>query len=349
MAKGPTPGARRPGPRRRPGRALTPPQRAGGRPRLDDLLGKRVIFVTGKGGTGKTTIAAALALIAARRGIRVLLVEVDAKGDLPEALGHPPVGFQPVVVQRNLSVLALHPEDSFQEYLAIFFKVPRFTRLTPLAGVFDFVATGVPGPRDMLMVGKIAHEERRREADGEPIWDLIVVDANSSGQILPQLTAARSMRRLVRGGMLRSQVDFVDAMVTNHRKTALCICALAEEMAVAEALELHDEVVEDTDIGLGPCFLNRCIAPVSAPRQRRLVELLADPATARAAAPVLGEGIDGLLAGIRLADDLSRLAQPFARRLSTRMSVPVVPVPLVAARPGLATTRAIAAALEAAG
>jgi hypothetical protein len=149
--------------------------------------------------------------------------------------------------------------------------------------------------------------------------------------------------------MLRSQVDFVDAMVTNHRKTALCICALAEEMAVAEALELHDEVVEDTGIGLGPCFLNRCIAPVSAPRQRRLVELLADPATARAAAPVLGEGIDGLLAGIRLADDLSRLAQPFARRLSTRMSVPVVPIPLVAARPGLATTRAIAAALEAAG
>ena len=199
------------------------------------------------------------------------------------------------------------------------------------------------------MVGKIAHEERRREGDGRPIWDLIVVDATSSGQILPQLTAARSMRRLVRSGMLRSQVDFVDAMVTNHRKTALCICALAEEMPVAESLEIHDQVVKDTDIALGPCFLNRCVAPVSAPRQRRLVELLADPATARAAAPVLGDGVEGLLAGVRLADDLSRLAQPFARRLSTRMSVPVVSIPLVAARPGLATTRAVAAALEAAG
>ncbi|MGA3183739.1 MAG: ArsA-related P-loop ATPase [Candidatus Dormibacteria bacterium] len=328
---------------------MTPPKRAGGRTRLDELLRKRVIFVTGKGGAGKTTVSAALALIAARRGIRVLAVEVDAKGDLPEALGHPAVGFQPVVVQRNLSVLALHPEDSFQEYLAIFFKVPRFTRLTPLAGVFDFVATGVPGPRDMLMVGKIAHEERRRERDGEPIWDLIVVDATSSGQILPQLTAARSMRRLVRGGMLRSQVEFVDAMVTNHRKTALCICALAEEMPVAETLELHDEVVRDTGIGLGPCFLNRSAIPVSSPGQRRLVALLADPATARAAAPVLGEGIATLVAGVRLADDLSRLAQPFARRLSSRMSVPVVPIPLVSARPGLATTRAVAAVLEASG
>ena len=250
------------------------------------------------------------------------------------------------MVQRNLSVLALHAEESFQEYLAIFFKVPRFTRLTPLAGVFDFVATGVPGPRDMLMVGKIAHEERRLEGDGRSVWDLIVVDATSSGQIVPQLTAARSMRRLVRGGMIRSQVDFVDAMVTDHRKTALCITSLPEEMPVAEALELHDEVVEDTDIGLGPCFLNRCVPAVSSARQIRLLELLADPGRGRAAAQVLGDGVGGLVAGVRLADSLSRLGHPFARRLAAGMSVPVVAVPLVAARPGLATTRAVAAFLE---
>jgi hypothetical protein len=285
--------------------------------------------------------------VAARRGIRVLAVEVDAKGDLAEALGHPPVGFRPVVVQRNLSVLALHPEDSFQEYLAIFFKVPRFTRLTPLKGVFDFIATGVPGPRDMLLIGKIAHEERRREGDGRPLWDLIVVDATSSGEVLPQLTAARSMRRLVRGGMLRSQVDFVDAMVTDHRKTALCITALPEEMPVVEALQLHDEVVGNTDIGLGPCFLNRSIAALSSPRQRQLVDLLATGG-ARSAATVLGEGVQGLVAGVRLADALGRLGQPFARRLAAGLSVPVLTIPLVAARPGLATTRVVAAALESA-
>jgi hypothetical protein len=253
-----------------------------------------------------------------------------------------------VAVQRNLSALALHPEDSFQEYLAIFFKVPRFTRLTPLAGVFDFVATGVPGPRDMLMVGKIAHEERRREADGRPVWDLIVVDATASGEILPQLTAARSMRRLVRGGMLRSQIDFVDAMITDHRRTALCITALPEEMPVVEALQLHDEVVRGDVIGLGPCFLNRCAVAVSAPHQRRLMELLADPANGAAAARVLGDGVEALVAGLRLADQLGRLAHPFARRLAAGVSVPVVSIPLVAARPGLATTRAVAAGLEAA-
>ena len=167
------------------------------------------------------------------------------------------------------------------------------------------------------------------------MWDLIVVDATSSGEVLPQLTAARSMRRLVRGGMLRSQVDFVDAMVTDHRKTALCITALPEEMPVAEALQLHDEVVERTDIGLGPCFLNRCLASLATPRQRQLVELLATPVGARSAAAVLGEGVEGLVAGLRLADSVSRLAQPFARRLAAGLSVPVLTIPLVAARPGL--------------
>ena len=94
----------------------------------------------------------------------MLAIDVDASGDLAAALGSPPSGFAPRVVQHNLSVLELRTDELFQEYLNIYFKVPRLTRLTPLARVFDFIATGVPGPRDMLVVGKIAYEERRKEA-----------------------------------------------------------------------------------------------------------------------------------------------------------------------------------------
>ena len=88
-------------------------------------------------------------------------------------------------MQPNVSVLALQPEELFQEYLRTFFKVPRFARITPLAKVFDFIATAVPGPRDMLVVGKIAFEERRRD-DANPAWDLIMVDCSASGHILAQ-------------------------------------------------------------------------------------------------------------------------------------------------------------------
>jgi len=271
---------------------------------------------------------------------------VDAKGDLSEALGHPPAGFQPEMVQTGLSGMGLHGEEAFHESLRIFFKVPRLAQMTSLARVFDFVATGVPGPRDMLMVGKIAYEERRRESGGRPVWDLIVVDCTSTGQILPQLTAARSMKALVHGGMIRSQVDFVDAVVSDRRRTALCITALPEEMPVAEALDLHDRVVEGTGIALGACFLNRTLEAALSPRQRGLLDRLSAPSNREAVATVLGGGVGALVAGVELADALSRQAQPFARRLALGMSVPVLGIPLVATRPGLATTRAVAAALE---
>ena len=143
-----------------------------------------MIFVAGKGGTGRSTIAAALALLAARAGKRVLAIDVEAKGDLAAALGSPPTGFAPRVVQHHLSVLELRTDEAFTEYLNIYFKVPKLTRLTPLSRIFDFIATGVPGPRDMIVVGKIAYEERRKEPPSRtPVRDLIVVDCAEGGPV----------------------------------------------------------------------------------------------------------------------------------------------------------------------
>src|SRR5207237_9092239 len=161
---------------------------------LGRLRRRRVIFVSGKGGTGKTTVAAALALRAGGDGRGALAVDVDAKGDLAAALGSHRVGFKPEVVQPGISALTLQAEESFQEYLSIYFKVPRLARLTPLSRVFDFIATGVPGPRDMLVVGKIAYEERRRQANSRPVCDLIVVDSAARGQVVPHLPGASSLR-----------------------------------------------------------------------------------------------------------------------------------------------------------
>src|ERR1700686_2825 len=188
------------------------------------LLARRLVFVAPKGGTGRSTMTAALALLGARAGKRVLAIDVDAKGDLAAALGSPPAGFAPRVVQHDLSVLELRTDESFQEYLNIYFKVPRVTRLTPLARVFDFIATGVPGPRDMLVVGKIAYEERRKEASSAPVWDLILVDAAAGGRVESHLAAAHTMLTLVHGGVIRSQVEWIDALVRDPRRTTTVMC-----------------------------------------------------------------------------------------------------------------------------
>src|SRR6202043_4154042 len=141
----------------------------------------------------------------------------------------PPAGFAPRVVQHYLSVLELRTDESFQEYLNIYFKVPRLTRLTPLARVFDFIATGVPGPRDMLVVGKIAYEERRKEPESRsPVWDLILVDCAAGGQAEPHLPAPKAMLTLVRGGLSRPQVGGIHAVTGDPLRPTVVLCAPRE-------------------------------------------------------------------------------------------------------------------------
>jgi anion-transporting ArsA/GET3 family ATPase len=315
---------------------------------LDELLDRRLVFVAGKGGTGKSTLAAALALIAARRGKRVLCIEVDAKGSLSFALGSEPVGFQPRVVQKNISVLALIPEEALHEYLRVYFKVPRLARLTPLSRVMDFIATGVPGTKDVLVIGKIAYEEKRMERD-RPVWDLILVDAEATGHVLPQLNAARSMLDLAKGGIIRAQVEWIDAILADPRRTALTICALPEEMPVVEAIELHDRARTETRIAVGACFLNRVFPiPVTAGSLRPL-ERLAAASRREEAAARLGGDPALLLDGLRVAERLYEASTASAERLREAMTCPVLEVPVQAGgRPGVATTRLVAATLTAA-
>lgn len=301
------------------------------------------MFVAGKGGTGKTTIAAALCLLAARRGKQVLAVDVDAKGDLAVALGSRGTSFRPELAQPGISVLALHAEESFQEYLRIYFKVPRLARMTPMSKVFDFVANAVPGPRDTLIVGKIAFEERRRDSDRRPVWDLIVVDCSASGHILAQLRAARAMLELVRGGLIRGQIEWIDKVISDKRRTAAVLTALPEEMPVVETLELYSDIAAQRTVHVALSVLNRMPPEALSASARRV---LADLATAGDPVRRRVPGVARIGADLELAARLRTAADAQARRLRAEIAVPVLEVPLVAVRAGLATTRAVAAALR---
>ena len=314
---------------------------------LAELLRRRVVFVAGKGGTGRTTVAAAIALLAARAGKRVLTVDVDAKGDLATALGSQGVGFQPKLVQPGISALTLQPEESFQEYLGIYFKVPRLARLTPLSRVFDFIATGVPGPRDMLVVGKIAYEQRRRQDNGRPVWDIIIVDAAASGHVVSHLTAAANMLALVHGGMIRGQVEWIDQLVRDHDRTSAVICALPQEMPVVEAIELHQRLRDEAGIAVDACVLNRVVTTAVSPAQLRLVAAMSDAAHRDAVRARLGGPPEPLARALDIAGDLHRSAMTWERTLREGVRLPLVETPLVVARSGLATTRLVADALDA--
>jgi len=167
-----------------------------------DLLDRRLLFVTGKGGVGKSTVSAGLALLAAERGKRTLVCEVDAKGALADLFEVSPTSFEPRELQPNLFAMSMDTEASLKEYLSLQLKLPLVARIGPLARMFDFVANAAPGVKEILTVGKLVWEVA---ADN---YDLVVVDAAASGHIVGQLAAPQSINELVQVGLVRNQTGW---------------------------------------------------------------------------------------------------------------------------------------------
>ena len=179
-----------------------------------ELLDKRLLFFTGKGGVGKSTMAAATALLASSIGKRVLLVEVDAKGDIPAQFERAPVGFTPKEIHPGILAMAMDTEASLQEYLRLNLRVPVIGRIGPLARVLDFVATAAPGVKEILTIGKILWEVREA-IEGRADFDLVVVDAAATGHIVAQLGAPDAIRELVDVGPLRSQTEWLSELLAD--------------------------------------------------------------------------------------------------------------------------------------
>ena len=160
--------------------------RARGGERDTRLLDLRLVFVTGKGGVGKTTVAAALALLASRAGqARSSSARSTPKGDMADAVRDAADRLPPAGGRARAVAMSMDTEASLREYLKLHLRVPVVGRIGPLAKAFDFVATAAPGVREILTVGKLCWEVRERH------YDLVVVDAAASGHVVGQLAARR--------------------------------------------------------------------------------------------------------------------------------------------------------------
>jgi anion-transporting ArsA/GET3 family ATPase len=304
-------------------------------PVLEQLFRRRALWVTGKGGVGKSSISAALALLSSQRGLRTLLIDVQATGDAARFLDAPPPRYEPREAQPNLFHLALHPEQVLDEYLEVALKVPRVRRLGPIRKVFDFIATGAPGVKEVLIPGKVGFEERAVER-GRPRWDVIVVDAAPSGQVTSHLRGPRTIQEMVGAGMIRNQTQWVREVVEDPEKTGLIVVSLPEEMPVVETQELLERLPNEVKTPVLSIVANRV---VEGPTDR---EALAALARAR---NDLGDAVGALDAAVltaELADDQAE----HVRRLRS-LGPPTLCVPLLAwDHHDLAATRRIAQALE---
>lgn len=220
---------------------------------MEPLLDKRFIFVTGKGGVGKTTVACALAYLAAEKGKTVLLSELLASKDLALAFEVASTPYEGVKVIPNLTAMSMNTEYALREYLRLFFKIPVVGRIGPLAKAFDFLATSAPGVKEILSLGKLCYEVKSNH------YDLVIVDAPPTGHIVGELRAPQAINELVHVGAVRSGTAWMIELISNPSITTTVIVTTPEEMPVAETLELVKALEEQTTVDLGAIIVNQVL------------------------------------------------------------------------------------------
>ncbi len=217
---------------------------------MSDFPGVRLHVVSGKGGTGKTTVAAALALALAAGGQRVLLAEVEGRQGIAQLFDCPPLGYD----ERKVAVapdggdvyaISVEPEQALLEYLDMFYHLGRAGRALRRMGAIDFATTIAPGITDVLVTGKIKEAVGRREG-GRPAYDAVVMDAPPTGRITRFLNVNSEVAGLARMGPVHSQAQSVMTLLASSR-TAVHLVTLLEEMPVQETV---DAVAELTKAGL---------------------------------------------------------------------------------------------------
>jgi Mrp family chromosome partitioning ATPase len=254
----------------------------------------RLHVVTGKGGTGKTTVATALALGLAGPGRRVLLCEVEGRQGVARLLGTEELPYAETEVAEGAGggqvvALAVEPRAALLEYLDTFYRLGRAGRALERVGAVDFIATVAPGLRDVLLIGKVYEAVRRTTGAGAPTYDAVVLDAPPTGRITRFLGIGEELATLAGGGPVAGQSASVAALLRSPA-TAVHVATLLEELPVAETVEAVAEL-RAAGLPVGAVVADRVLAPAPP---------LPDPAAMAEALAVAG--LDAALAGGLLAE-----------------------------------------------
>ena len=258
----------------------------------------RLHFVTGKGGTGKSTIAAALALTLAAGGRKVLLVEVEGRQGIAQLFDVPPLPYEELKIATaerggQVNALAIDIEAAFLEYLDMFYNLGIAGRAMRRIGAIEFATTIAPGLRDVLLTGKIKESVVRVSKNKLPVYDAIVVDSPPTGRIARFLDVTKAVSDLAKGGPVHSQAEGVVRLLHSDQ-TAIHLVTLLEALPVQETLEAIEELAE-MELPIGSVIVNRNIPAYLDPAD------LAKAAEGHIDADSVRDGL--AMAGIKLPDD----------------------------------------------
>jgi anion-transporting ArsA/GET3 family ATPase len=221
------------------------------------ILDRRLLFVSGKGGVGKTVATATLALFALRHRKRVLVVELSPYGRMGELLGGPEPGPEPVETQPRLELVRIEPRRALADFLRSVLPIRALRERLLASHSFSILTAAAPGIEEFLTLAKIIELEsmplglRRR-----PRYDLVLVDAPATGHSLPLLATARTLMEMMPIGPIGKHAAEVSRVLADARRTAAVIVTIAEEMAVNETIEIAASLKRGGTVALGPLIAN---------------------------------------------------------------------------------------------
>jgi len=216
-----------------------------------------LLFVTGKGGVGKTTVAVALGLRAAAAGKRTIVCEVSAQENASRIFDHTRVGFHEVEMEENLWSISIDPDESMREYVLLQLKVRAMRDMLFRSRIFTYLAAATPGLKELVTIGKIwelAQLDRKVKSGRK--YDLVIVDAPATGHGIGFLQTPRTFAAIARVGPIHSQAQQLDRLITDHGHTGAAIVALPEEMPVNESAALERELRSEVGVAVDRVYLN---------------------------------------------------------------------------------------------
>jgi anion-transporting ArsA/GET3 family ATPase len=221
------------------------------------ILDRRLLFVSGKGGVGKTVATASLALFAFRHRKRVLVVELSPYGRMRELLGGPEPGPEPAEIQPRLELVRIEPRRALADFLRSVLPIRALRERLLASHSFSILTAAAPGIEEFLTLAKIVElESQHLGLRRRPRYDLVLVDAPATGHSLPLLATARTLMEMMPIGSIGKTAAEVTRALADARRTAAVIVTIAEEMAVNETIEIAASLARGGTVALGPLIAN---------------------------------------------------------------------------------------------
>lgn len=299
------------------------------------LFKRRVLINSGKGGVGKSTLTAALALLAARSGKRTLVVEMAGQCSMAQLLGGDSAGYEIVERQPNLFTLSVTPEQSMEEYLVRELHSKKLYQLIFRNRFTGPFVSAVPGLEDLVSIGKVMDLERALDRKGRPSWDIILVDAPATGQGLNLLRVPRAMMEMTRVGPFYNNTRLIHDMLMDPFRTLLNFVTLPEEMPTNETIDMFRHVHREIHVPMGYVFVNHLRAQpfsLEEAQQLRYVRASARDVSTAAHGAGLTDAVGALIRTVSELNARALLERSYVTRLQAEVALPLICLPALPTR-----------------